>query len=76
MEGFYVTDGLKYGADMLLYTDDPSKVHSKYAILIENNQTNGSVLAVQRICNSVGKILIFVRFNGDDYEMYRIQRLK
>eukprot|EP00866_Antonospora_locustae_P001999 jgi/Antlo1/1999/1575 len=56
--GFYVGDGLKYGVDMLLYVDAPSKVHSKYAVLIDRRHTFLQIMAIQRVCTAARKTLV------------------
>lgn len=75
-KGFYVTDGLKYGVDYLLYTDLPSKVHSKYAVLLDRNQTLFDILSTQRVCLSVNKKLIFVRIIENEIKIYGLGRWK
>lgn len=72
--GFFVSDGFKYGVDLLLYTDHPSKVHSKYALLLDRNQSFFEIVAIQRVCCSVNKRLIFVKENEGKYEFYWIRR--
>lgn len=64
--GFHVKDGIKYGVDFLLYTDNPEKVHSKYAILINRNQKFLDIIAAQRVCHSTRKKLIFVYHDSDN----------
>lgn len=74
-QGFYINDGIKYGIDFLIYTDDSSKVHSKYGILIENNHSFFDLMSVQRVCNSVNKELIVVVFKGyNTFELYKVDR--
>ncbi|EPR77975.1 tRNA-splicing endonuclease [Spraguea lophii 42_110] len=64
-EGFHVCDGLGYGVDFLLYTDEPYKVHSKYAVVVYDNQNYQHIQALQRVCNSVRKTLILVDYDTD-----------
>jgi tRNA splicing endonuclease len=74
-EGFHIGDGLKYGVDLLLYTNIPAKIHSKYAILIDNSYTFLHIMAVQRVCNSAKKILILVYFDeNDEFKMVKAER--
>ena len=74
-KGFYCGDGLKYGADILLYADHPNKIHSKYALLIENNQTYLQIMAVQRVCNSSKKVLLLVKFfEESQFKIVQIER--
>jgi tRNA-splicing endonuclease subunit Sen34 len=35
---FYVTSGIKYGADFLLYRDDPNFIHSEYLVYIKDSK--------------------------------------
>lgn len=74
--GFFVSDGLKYGVDLLLYTDLPSKVHSKYAVLLERNHKIFDIVGIQRVCGSVNKELIFVKIEDGKYNFYKIQRFE
>lgn len=67
-QGFRINDGLKYGLDFLVYTDDPSAVHSKYGLIVFNSKCTYQQLVVyQRICNSNKKtfILAFVEYNNN-----------
>lgn len=74
--GFFVSDGLKYGVDLLLYTDHPSKVHSKYAVLLERNHKMFDIVGIQRVCGSVNKELIFVKNENGRPKFYKIQRFE
>lgn len=65
-QGFFVYDGIKYGLDLLGYTDTPDKVHSKYGFIIFCNQTYQQLICLQRICNSNKKILIVVFISEDE----------
>lgn len=71
---FIVKDGLKYGCDFILYTDDPSKVHSKYAVLVDRGQNLLNIMAVQRVINTVRKVLIFVYFFNEEIIITKIER--
>ncbi|ADM11225.1 tRNA-intron endonuclease [Encephalitozoon intestinalis ATCC 50506] len=75
-EGFVVGDGLKYGVDLLLYTDSPSKVHSKYGVLIDRKHSLLDIVGVQRTCTSVNKILIVVFFDGAEVRMVSVERME
>ncbi|CAD26236.1 tRNA-INTRON ENDONUCLEASE [Encephalitozoon cuniculi GB-M1] len=74
--GFVVGDGLKYGVDLLLYTDCPSKVHSRYGILIDRRHTLLDIVGVQRTCASVNKALVVVFFDGLDVQMVSAERME
>jgi tRNA splicing endonuclease len=56
--GFHVRDGMKYGLDYLVYTDDPRLVHSKYGVLVDHGTDYASLVLAQRVCNSTNKILL------------------
>lgn len=74
--GFCVGDGLKYGADLLLYTDSPKKVHSKYAVLICRDHTFLQIMAAQRVCNSARKELIVAySTSGKNFRLVSVKRL-
>lgn len=74
--GFYVGDGLKYGADLLLYTDSPEKVHSKYAVLICKNHTFLQIMAVQRVCSSARKELVVAYYDTErNVKLVSVKRL-
>ncbi len=62
-QGFHVRDGLKYGVDLLLYTDAPEKVHSKYAVLVDRHHTFLQIMAIQRVCSSSRKVLVMARYD-------------
>ena len=34
MKGYYITEGVKYGCDFLLYEADPEHSHAKYMVFI------------------------------------------
>lgn len=75
-QGFYINDGIKFGTDLLVYTDKPEKVHSKYALLFyDENMTYQHLLAVQRVCLSTNKTLIVTRViqNNSNVEIEYIQ---
>ena len=74
-KGFYVTDGIKYGLDYLIYTDKPDKVHSKYGCILYNkDMTYQQLIALQRICTISNKKLIIVKVIDDDIEYIEIER--
>ncbi|ELQ74360.1 tRNA splicing endonuclease SEN2 [Trachipleistophora hominis] len=73
--GYEVTDGIKYGTDFLIYTHDRNKVHAKYACIVYNKQSFLSVIAVQRVVNGVGKVLIFGDVRDGKVMFWRVERL-
>lgn len=74
-EGFAVGDGLKYGVDLLLYTDSPSKVHSKYGVLVDRGHSLLDIVGAQRTCMSVNKTLVVVFFDGEVPRMVEVERM-
>lgn len=73
-KGFFVNDGIKYGLDMLAYTDDPNVVHSKYGVLIFREMTFQQLISYQRICNSNNKILLMVFVEDENIKYVECER--
>lgn len=73
--GYEISDGIKYGTDLLIYTHDKNKMHSKYACLAYDRQSFLSIVAVQRVVNGAGKILIFGDVKDDEVVFWRVERL-
>ncbi|EJW02793.1 hypothetical protein EDEG_02809 [Edhazardia aedis USNM 41457] len=74
-QGFVVGNGLKYGVDLILYTDEKDKVHSKYAVLLNRGQSFHQLISIQRICASVKKEFVLVDFRDDgDFIMHKFDR--
>ncbi|OQS54074.1 hypothetical protein EHP00_1794 [Ecytonucleospora hepatopenaei] len=72
---FYYTDGIKFGVDLLVYTDVPEKVHSKYGILLYNkNLTYQNILAVQRVCTNTNKELVIADIKNNRVKLIKIER--
>ena len=56
LKGYYLTSGLKYGGDYLVYRDDPSKVHSDFiAIVLAWKQPISSIVSLGRLGSKVKK---------------------
>lgn len=73
--GFVYGDGIKYGLDLLIYTDEISKVHSKYGLVIfEKEMTYREIIAYQRICNSVNKILLLAVYDKGEMTYVTVER--
>ncbi|ORD95233.1 hypothetical protein A0H76_1118 [Hepatospora eriocheir] len=72
----YYTDGIKYGMDLLLYLDDPDKVHSTYGLIIYNEQiTYEYLIALQRVCASCKKVLLIVKVGeNEELEFLSVKR--
>ncbi|KAM0681827.1 hypothetical protein GINT2_000344 [Glugoides intestinalis] len=72
--GFFVKDGIKYGIDLLVYTDHPSKVHSKYGVIIYETMSFKKLILYQRICNSNNKKLLVVVVKDDKIKYFECKR--
>ncbi|KAJ2448700.1 tRNA-splicing endonuclease subunit [Coemansia sp. RSA 2336] len=56
--GFYITRGIKFGGDYLLYPGDPMRYHSSHIVtLMEHKQTMSSqqLITLGRLCTAVKK---------------------
>ena len=65
---YYVTEGLKFGSEFLLYEGDPSLYHSKYMmkVLSDDNKAEIDVYELivnERLANTNGKDLIIAYLN-------------
>lgn len=55
-QGYYITSGLKYGGDFLVYADDPSRSHSTYlAVVTAYQEPVHSLATLARVANKVKK---------------------
>jgi len=61
-QGFWVTLGIKFGADFLAYSGDPLCCHAKYCVMVlpENSYTIDTMQLVlaERMANTVKKDLL------------------
>jgi tRNA-splicing endonuclease subunit Sen34 len=56
LKGYYLTSGLKYGGDYLVYRDDPNKVHSDFiAVVLPWKQPISSIISLGRLGSKVKK---------------------
>ena len=56
LKGNYLTSGLKYGGDYLVYRDSPSRVHSDFiAVVFPWKQPIGSIVSLGRLGSKVKK---------------------
>ncbi|KAL6122484.1 tRNA intron endonuclease [Nucleospora cyclopteri] len=73
--GFFINDGLKYGLDLLVYTEHPQKVHSKYGLLLYNEKiTYREILAYQRVCTNSNKTLLIAFYDGREIKYKSVER--
>jgi tRNA-splicing endonuclease subunit Sen34 len=55
-KGFYLTTGLKYGGDFLVYSYLPSETHSSHiAIVLPWKQPSNTSVSLARVANKVKK---------------------
>lgn len=63
--GYRVHSGLQFGVDLVLYADDPSRVHSDFAVVIAPPDANGldfrRVQSLARAMPDLHKKLVFAR---------------
>lgn len=58
-KGYYMTSGLKYGGDFLVYADDPSSSHSSYiALVLSQTQHITCLPALARVATKVKKKIL------------------
>lgn len=67
--GFFLTDGVRYGLDFLVYTDSPARVHSKYGVLIDTGISHQQLVAYQRICATNNKTFVLARVDEQTGEV-------
>lgn len=72
--GFFVNDGIKYGMDLLAYSDHPNKIHSKYGIVVSQTLNFQQLVAYQRICTSNNKILLLASVTGSEIKYFECRR--
>lgn len=73
-QNFIVRDGLKYGVDFLLYTEDVDTVHSRYGVILNRNFTYLQLLSIQRTCNTARKELVLVEVIDNEIQCTLIER--
>lgn len=74
-KGFWINDGIKYGLDFLVYTDNPTKQHSKYGAVIYKKMSYQDLILYQRVCNTNNKEFIIVDVLEDEQiELYTCAR--
>ena len=70
LKKYFITNGINYGGDFLIYKDDPIKVHSfSILIILKCNEFNINFLQESiRISNNVNKSLVLC-FNNENDEL-------
>ncbi|KAJ2315567.1 tRNA-splicing endonuclease subunit [Coemansia sp. RSA 2611] len=66
--GYFITRGIKYGGDYLLYPGDPLRYHSSHIVsLIDRGQklTPRQLVTLGRLCTAVKKIRLLSSWNAE-----------
>lgn len=76
-KGYFITLGFKYGADFLVYKDDPNFVHSEFLLHVEQYEDEISVNGLiqrERISVSNKKKLLMATVDKDyDIKYFNFQ---
>ena len=73
--GYYLTSGLKYGGDFLVYSADPSHTHSLYiAIIVPWKQPITSMVSLCRVGTKVKKTILLC--SVDESQQFKYYTLK
>lgn len=77
--GFYITSGLKYGSDFLVYLGDPVGYHAQYAVRLVASDVDGNVdltiedfneiNALYRLCHTANKVSLLATITSNNGEM-------
>ncbi|VDM50485.1 unnamed protein product [Toxocara canis] len=74
--GYYLTDGLKFGCDFLLYVNKPSAVHAKYMVQCVDASCSIRPLdmaALSRVASQVNKLILLAVVSFDSPFPYYLQ---
>ncbi|XP_050664510.1 tRNA-splicing endonuclease subunit Sen34 [Leptidea sinapis] len=66
-KGYCITNGSKFGSDLLLYPGDPVKFHAGYMVRCISNQTSfypKTIVAFGRLSVAVNKLAVLAFFNN------------
>ena len=61
-EGYYLTEGSKFGGDYLAYPDDPTKVHSTHIVVVKERSAGfepRDLIGGGRVVNKSSKNLLY-----------------
>uniref|UniRef100_A0A0N5AR63 tRNA-intron lyase n=1 Tax=Syphacia muris TaxID=451379 RepID=A0A0N5AR63_9BILA len=73
--GFYMTDGLQFGCDYLLYEEKPGEEHAKYLVKCTNTMSTICPLdlaALSRVASQVKKDILLAIVAPDSFTPYYI----
>ncbi|KAJ2156690.1 tRNA-splicing endonuclease subunit [Coemansia sp. RSA 552] len=67
--GYYLTRGIKFGGDYLLYPGDPLRYHSSHVVSLLPNRTDKitprEIVTLGRVCTAVNKTRVLSSWNND-----------
>lgn len=73
-QGYYLTSGLKYGGDFLVYPDSPSRTHSSHiAIVLPWKQPSSTLASVARVAAKVKKNILLCSAEDEHISYYTME---
>ena len=78
-EGFYITDGSKFGGDFLVYPGDPIQFHAKYVVICQDAPEQSSEIDLttrSRLATSTKKTVIFASLKSSNGDEIKYQAVK
>ena len=77
-KGFYVTNGIKFGADFLVYKSDPLICHSEYMVFIKSCQSvsQEDLILMERISNNAKKHAVIAYSDKIESKYSNLSELK
>ena len=77
--GYVVRPGLKFGTDFIIYMKGPGIDHSKWAVLVEKDDSNLSTLNIVRagrLAHSVKKTFLVATKTNNKHKFFSFSRFK
>ncbi len=77
--GYIVRPGLKFGTDFIIYLKGPGIDHSKWAVLVEKNDTELSTINIVRagrLAHSVKKTFLIATKTTNKHKFFSFSRFK
>ncbi|MCY3410960.1 MAG: tRNA-intron lyase [Candidatus Heimdallarchaeota archaeon] len=78
-KGYVVRPGMKFGTDFIIYEKGPGIDHSKYAVLVEKDDSQLSAINIVRagrLAHSVKKTFLIATKMGDAHRYFSFTRFK
>ncbi|KAI6656709.1 hypothetical protein LOD99_16013 [Oopsacas minuta] len=72
-EGYYITEGSKFGGDYLAYPDDPIRVHSTHVVVVKEGCelfTPRDLIGGGRVANKTNKNLLYATLDENGIPNY------